>query len=61
MSTASIHHHTSRPPAGSTALGAGHPRHVLGEALRAVRVFAGAVFSVVVLGEAADAAEEHVR
>lgn len=36
---------------GATALGAGaRSRHVLGDALRAVRVFGGTAFSVVVLG-----------
>ncbi|MDD1057529.1 hypothetical protein NMG29_04705 [Streptomyces cocklensis] len=38
---------------GATVLGArpdDHPRHRLGDALRAVRVFAGAVVEVVVLG-----------
>ncbi|MBV7696741.1 hypothetical protein [Streptomyces sp. TRM70350] len=38
----------ARPP-GAPAL-TGH-RHRLGEALRAVRVFAGAAFDVIILGE----------
>ncbi|MEV7994072.1 hypothetical protein ACIP2X_36660 [Streptomyces sp. NPDC089424] len=37
-------------PSGATALTGSH-RHRLGEALRAVRVFAGAAFDVVILGE----------
>lgn len=41
-----------RPPrtAGATPVLGSH-RHVFGEALRAVKVFAGAAFDVVVLGE----------
>ncbi|MEU6809042.1 hypothetical protein ABZ920_08560 [Streptomyces sp. NPDC046831] len=43
---------TPRParPAGATAVGGDH-HHRLGNALRAVKVFAGAVFDVVILGE----------
>ncbi|WP_409471271.1 hypothetical protein [Streptomyces sp. HC307] len=37
-------------PSGATALVGSH-RHRLGEALRAVRVFAGAAFDVIILGE----------
>jgi hypothetical protein len=37
-------------PAGATPVLGSH-RHVFGEALRAVKVFAGAVWDVVVLGE----------
>ncbi|MFY1677558.1 MULTISPECIES: hypothetical protein [unclassified Streptomyces] len=37
-------------PSGATAVVGGH-RHRLGDALRAVRVFVGAAFDVVVLGE----------
>ncbi|MFD8423827.1 hypothetical protein [Streptomyces sp. NPDC059466] len=36
---------------GATALSLGHHRHLLGNALRAVKVFAGAVLDVVILGE----------
>ena len=39
---------------GSTALGDAHPRHLAGDALRALRVFASAAFRVAVLGEYAD-------
>ena len=37
-------------PAGATSVLGSH-RHVFGEALRAVKVFAGAAWDVVVLGE----------
>ncbi|MFI9341360.1 hypothetical protein ACIG0D_08850 [Streptomyces sp. NPDC052773] len=40
----------ARAPTGATAVAGSH-RHRLGDALRAVKVFAGAVFDVVVLGE----------
>ncbi|GAA3301996.1 hypothetical protein [Streptomyces cinereospinus] len=42
----------ARPPrpSGATVLTGSH-RHRLGEALRAVRMFAGAAFDVIVLGE----------
>lgn len=39
-----------RRPPGATPVAGSH-RHRLGDALRAVRVFAGAAFDVVVLGE----------
>ncbi|MFH8467468.1 hypothetical protein [Streptomyces sp. NPDC017991] len=39
-----------RPPTGATALEGSH-RHRLGDALRAVKVFAGAALGVVILGE----------
>ncbi|MCX4233577.1 hypothetical protein ACH4Y0_07085 [Streptomyces sp. NPDC020707] len=39
-----------RPPTGATALRDGH-RHRVGDALRAVKVFAGAALGVVLLGE----------
>ncbi|PRH75953.1 hypothetical protein C6N75_28250 [Streptomyces solincola] len=45
---------TDPPPgrSGATALGAvPHPAHRLGNALRALKVFAEAAFGVVVLGE----------
>ncbi|AYC40421.1 hypothetical protein AQI84_41310 [Streptomyces griseorubiginosus] len=37
-------------PSGATPVSSGHT-HRLGDALRAVRVFAGAAFDVVILGE----------
>ncbi|MGC5040272.1 hypothetical protein ACPXCS_30475 [Streptomyces sp. DT190] len=51
MSAATIHPAPApgRPP-GATAVSGSH-RHLLGDALRAVRVFAGAAFDVVILGE----------
>ncbi len=39
------------PPAGATAIDDRHHRHLLGDALRAVKVFASAAFDVLVLGE----------
>ncbi|MFD3585952.1 hypothetical protein [Streptomyces sp. NPDC058683] len=51
MSAATIHPVPSGPP-GATALdGVPHSQHRLGDALRAVKVFVGAAFSVVILGE----------
>lgn len=51
MSTATLHP-SSGPfhPHGASPVEAGH-RHVLGDALRAVRVYARAAFDVVILGE----------
>ncbi|MET8678938.1 hypothetical protein ABZW18_15520 [Streptomyces sp. NPDC004647] len=56
MRTASFTPAHRSPLRGSTALSNGfdHHRHVLGNALRAIRVYAGAAFSVVVLGEFAE-------
>ncbi|GAA2468649.1 MULTISPECIES: hypothetical protein [Streptomyces] len=52
MTTATYHH-----ASGATALGtARHPAHRLGNALRAIKVFAEAAFGVVVLGEFAEEA-----
>lgn len=45
-----------RPSGGATALAADHSGHPFGAALRAVKVFAGAAFSVAVLGEYAQEA-----
>ncbi|MFF4352179.1 hypothetical protein [Streptomyces sp. NPDC001530] len=39
------------PPPGATAVTSTHHRHRLGDALRAVKVFAEAAFGVVLLGE----------
>ena len=59
MSAATIHPAPSRHP-GATALdGAAHTHHRLGDALRAVKVFAGAAFSVVILGEYGEEAGIH--
>jgi hypothetical protein len=52
MSTATFTQAPVRPgpPPGATALRGSH-HHRLGDALRAVKVFAGATFGVVLLGE----------
>jgi hypothetical protein len=47
------------PPSGATGLDDRHPRHRLADALRAVKVFAGAAFGVIVLGEYAEEAGIH--
>jgi hypothetical protein len=49
MSAATIHP-AHFPPSGASPLIAGH-RHRLGDALRAIKVYAGAAFDVIVLGE----------
>ncbi|WP_206299980.1 hypothetical protein [Streptomyces mangrovisoli] len=49
MSAATIHPAPARP-SGATPVTGGHP-HRLGDLLRALKVYAGAAFSVVVLGE----------
>ncbi|MBK3526861.1 MULTISPECIES: hypothetical protein [Streptomyces] len=46
-----------RPPSGATVLD-GTRHHPLGDALRAVKVFAEAAFSVVILGEYGEYGEE---
>ncbi|MET8609466.1 MULTISPECIES: hypothetical protein [Streptomyces] len=50
MSAATVSPSSARPPAGATAVD-GAPRHLLGSALRALKVFAEAAFGVVILGE----------
>ena len=50
MSAAAIHPAPVRP-SGATPVTGGTRPHRLGNALRAIKVFAGAAFSVVVLGE----------
>ncbi len=51
MSAATIHPTTPPArPAGATPVQGSHP-HRLGDALRAVKVFLGAAFDVVLLGE----------
>jgi len=49
MSAATFTPAPSRPPGASPVLGS--HRHRLGDALRAMKVFAGAAFDVIVLGE----------
>lgn len=44
------------PPPGATGLDDHHNHHRLADALRAVKVFAGAAFGVIVLGEYAEEA-----
>ncbi|MBO1337879.1 hypothetical protein [Streptomyces sp. VRA16 Mangrove soil] len=51
MATATLTPHPVPTPSGATAASGVRHSHPLGTALRAVRVFAGAAFSVVVLGE----------
>ncbi|MGW0766780.1 hypothetical protein [Streptomyces sp. NPDC002676] len=58
MSAATIHPAGVRPPAGATAVDGPH-HHFLGNALRAVKVFAEAAFGVVILGEYGEEAGIH--
>lgn len=51
MTTFSPLHGPQTQRTGSTAVGDTHPRHLIGDALRALRVFASTAFSVAVLGE----------
>ncbi|MFD7558224.1 MULTISPECIES: hypothetical protein [unclassified Streptomyces] len=52
MSTATFTPIQGGRPSGATATSTGsHPRHFVGNALRAAKVFAAAAVSVVVLGE----------
>lgn len=55
MSTATFTPAPGRP-SGATSLSGGHAGHRIGNALRAIRVFAGAAFDVVILGEYAEEA-----
>ncbi|MFE9610327.1 hypothetical protein [Streptomyces sp. NPDC006012] len=50
MSAATIHP-ASAVPAGATAVAGGDHHHLLGSALRAIKVFAEAAIGVVILGE----------
>ncbi|WP_320777508.1 hypothetical protein [Streptomyces sp. CRN 30] len=45
-------------PSGAIPFDSARPRHGLGGALRAVRVFAGAAFDVVLLGDYPEGAED---
>ncbi|GHC76575.1 hypothetical protein RFN57_21150 [Streptomyces violaceochromogenes] len=40
-----------RPPGATAVTGSRHHHHRLGDALRAVKVFAGAAFDVIILGQ----------
>ncbi|MGV9244315.1 hypothetical protein [Streptomyces sp. NPDC003710] len=51
MSAATFTPARQGPPSGATALVEQHRRHVVGDALRAVKVFLGAAIDVVLLGE----------
>jgi hypothetical protein len=51
MSAATFTPAQKGPPTGATAVDGTHHRHFLGDTLRAVKVFAGAVIDVVLLGE----------
>lgn len=55
MSTVYLNPRRTGPAHGATAA-TGHPRHRLGDAVRAVTVFARTAFGVVVLGEYAEEA-----
>ncbi|MER6983531.1 hypothetical protein [Streptomyces carpinensis] len=50
MTAATLHPAPGARPAGATAVRGSH-RHRLGDALHAVKVFLGAAFDVIVLGE----------
>lgn len=50
MSAATISPAPARPPSGATATDGPH-HHPIGNALRAIKVFAEAAFNVVILGE----------
>ncbi|MFI2642723.1 hypothetical protein [Streptomyces sp. NPDC018610] len=53
MSAAAIHPAPAARPSGATAVQGSHSHHHhrLGDVLHAVKVFAGAAFDVVILGE----------
>ncbi|MFE9355920.1 hypothetical protein [Streptomyces olivaceoviridis] len=59
MSAASITPAPVRPPSGATAVDGPHHHHLLGNALRAVKVFLEAAFSVAILGEYGEEAGIH--
>ncbi|MEU9730794.1 hypothetical protein [Streptomyces sp. NPDC048002] len=56
MSTATVHPAPGRHPATGATPVLGSHRHRLGDAVRAVRVFVGAAYDVVILGEYGDEA-----
>lgn len=51
MSAAVIPPPPVRPHGATGVLGSGHHRHRAGDVLRAVKVFLGAAFDVIILGE----------
>ncbi|MDG4858467.1 hypothetical protein P8605_09935 [Streptomyces sp. T-3] len=62
MSSATFHPSpASVRPRGATAVTGTQHKHRMGNALRAVKVFAGAAVGVVVLGEYAEETEAGVR
>ncbi|WP_455351075.1 hypothetical protein [Streptomyces sp. SYSU K217416] len=61
MSSAAFHPSQSVPHRGATAASGTHHPHRLGDALRALKVFASAAFGVIVLGEYAEEAGVVVR
>ncbi|MFD4787776.1 hypothetical protein ACFWN1_12140 [Streptomyces sp. NPDC058459] len=58
MSAAILHPAPPRP-SGATPVAGGDHHHVLGEALRAIKVYAQAAFGVVILGEYGEEAGVH--
>ncbi|MGW9302939.1 MULTISPECIES: hypothetical protein [Streptomyces] len=56
MSTTTLNPSRTGPAHGATAVTGHHRPHRLGDAVRAVKVFVTAAFSVVVLGEYAEGA-----
>ncbi|SFX91081.1 hypothetical protein [Streptomyces atratus] len=56
MSTVSLNPRRTGPAHGATAATGHHHSHRVGDAVRAVKVFARATFGVVVLGEYAEEA-----
>ncbi|MCX4994418.1 hypothetical protein OG739_16795 [Streptomyces longwoodensis] len=53
MSAATVTHAPApgRPPGATSLSASGSHHHRLGDTLRAIRVFAGAAFDVIILGE----------
>ncbi|MEW2066277.1 hypothetical protein [Streptomyces sp. NPDC007346] len=56
MSTATLNPRRTGPAHGATAATGHHRPHRAGDAVRAVKVFVAAAFSVIVLGEYAEGA-----
>jgi hypothetical protein len=61
MSTLILNPRRTGPAHGATAATGHHRTHLVGDALRAVKVYARAAFGVVVLGEYAEEAGVHHR
>ncbi len=59
MSAISVHSPGALPGATASGEAREHSRHLLGNALRAVRVVAGVAFEVVVLGRVDEHVEPH--